>query len=288
MENPLEFSKRSRKAILFFVLFFLLIVITPRLIFLFKEPADFKFTQTDFEKKVFKKRTFSYSNNYESNRYSKKSRFKTPPEKFDPNQYSPSDWMNLGMSQKQADLIIRFGKRGFYSDEDLKKVFVISEKFFAVIKDSLVYPQKQVYEKVSYAKDEKKVKIIELNTASEEELMTIKGIGQYFAMNIIKKRDAFGGFIYKTQLLEVWKFDEEKLALISDFVSVDPTLIKQINLNSVTVEELKKHPYLTWNIANSIVKMRAQLGSFQKIEDIKRSVLVDEDFYQKIKPYLSL
>ena len=58
--------------------------------------------------------------------------------------------------------------------------------------------------------------------------MTIKGIGQYFAMNIIKKRDAFGGFISKKQLLEVWKFDEEKLALISDFVSVDPNLIKQI------------------------------------------------------------
>ncbi|MES2588597.1 MAG: helix-hairpin-helix domain-containing protein [Bacteroidota bacterium] len=286
MENPLEFSKRSRKAILFFVLFFLLIVITPRIIFLFREPSDFKFTQTDFEKKVFKKRTFSYSNNYTS--YSKKSKFKTPPKKFDPNEYSPSDWMNLGMSQKQADLIIRFGKRGFYSDEDLKKVFVISDKFFAVIKDSLFYPERKVFEKTTYTKEVKTIKIIELNTASEEELMTIKGIGQFFAKNIIKQRNALGGFISKKQLLEVWKMDEEKLSLLDEFISVDPNLIKQINLNSVTAEELKKHPYFTWNIANSIVKLRAQIGSYQKIEDIKRSVLVDEEFYNKIKPYLSL
>jgi DNA uptake protein ComE-like DNA-binding protein len=288
MKNPIAFSKRSRKAILFFVLFFLIIVLIPRFILFFKEPSKFEFTQTDFEKKVFKKRTFNFSKNtYSKNKYTKKSRYKTPEKKFDPNNYSPSDWMKLGMSQKQADLIIRFGKRGFYSDEDLRKVFVISDDFFNIIRDSIYYPEKKEFAKNESFKEQKTI-LIELNTASEEELIKIPGIGSFFAKNIIKRRDALGGFISKKQLLDVWKMDEEKLNSIDKYISVDPSLIKQIHLNEVSAEELKSNPYFNWNIANSIVKIRTQLGGFQKIDDIRRSVLVDDEFYTKIKPYLAL
>jgi competence protein ComEA len=287
MNKQEEFSKRSRRAILIFVALFLVVVLIPRAIVLFQKPSKFVFNQTDFEKKIFKKKEYK-KYQYENYSYSKKSKFKTPPAKFDPNKYSPSDWMNLGMSQKQADLIIKFGKRGFYSHEDLKKVFVISEKFFEVIKDSLVYPEKtqKVVEKFEYKKQEHKV--IDLNSASMEELISIPGIGEGFAKGIIKKRDALGGFISKNQLLEVWKFDQEKLTSIEEYIKVDPTTIRQIELNSVTIEELKLHPYFTWNIANSIVKLRTQMGGFQKIEDIKRSVLINDELFNKIKPYLTL
>jgi competence protein ComEA len=288
MENPIEFSKRSRKAILFFVLFFLIVVLIPRFVFYFQEPSEFEFSQTDFEQKVFKKKEYNFAKNkYSKNKYFKKSRYKSPPKKFDPNNYSPSDWMKLGMSQKQADLIIRFGKRGFYSNEDLRKVFVISDEFFNIIRDSIYYPEKQEPIKNESFKEQKTI-LVELNTASEEELIKIPGIGSFFAKNIIKRRDGLGGFISKNQLLEVWKMDEEKLNSIDKYISIDPSLIKQIHLNEVSAEELKSNPYFNWNIANSIVKIRTQLGGFQKIEDIKRSVLVDDEFYAKIKPYLAL
>lgn len=288
MNNLIEFSKRSRRAILIFVGFFIIVVLIPRVISLFQTPTKFSFIQTDFEKKVFAKKEYKKKYyEYGDNQF-KKSKFKTPPSKFDPNVYSPSDWMNLGMSQKQADLIIKFGKRGFYSNEDLKKVFVISDKFFAVIKDSLVYPQKtqKAVEKSEYKKQE--YKVLELNIASIEELISIPGIGPGFAKGIIKKRDALGGFISKTQLLEVYKFDQEKLTSIDSYIKVDANNIRQLDLNLISIEELKAHPYFTWNIANSIVKLRTQMGGFQKIEDIKRSVLIDNELFNKIKPYLTL
>lgn len=47
------------------------------------------------------------------------------------------------------------------------------------------------------------VKKINLNTATVEDLMTIKGIGETYARRIIEFRDAIGGFTYMEQLKEV-------------------------------------------------------------------------------------
>lgn len=285
MDNPIEFSKRSRKAILLFVLFLVIVVLIPRFVMLMQTPAAVKFSQTDFQKKAY---LSVKQNRFQSKNYkSKKSKFKRPNSKFDPNSYAPSDWINLGLSEKQAAILVKFGKRGFYSHEDLKKVFVISDDFFALIKDSLVYPEKTTFkktEKPSVAS----IVVVEINSAGEEELMKIKGIGSFFAKNIIKKRDALGGFISKEQLIEVWKMDSEKLYQIENFIEVDPDFIRKINVNTATAEELKAHPYFTWNVANSIVKLRQQLGGFQQLDDLKKSKLIDDDLFNKLAPYLML
>lgn len=286
MENPIDFSKRSRRAILIFVVLLIIIVLIPRFLSLFHYSEQFSFHQTNFEKIQFKKKVYS-KKFYKS--YLKKSKFKTPPKKFDPNTYTSADWMNLGMSQKQADLIVKFGKRGFYSDEDLKKVFVISEHFFAVIKDSLVYPERKNENTIAKsANKDLKIVYVEINSANETDLMELKGIGQFFAKNIVKKRNELGGFVKKEQLLEVWKMDQEKLDGIINNISIDIKAITQLPLNTVSAQELKNHPYFTWNVANSIVKLRSQMGGFQSIEDIRRSVLIDDELFTKIKPYLKL
>jgi competence protein ComEA len=287
MDNPLDFSKRTRRAILIFILLVSIVVIIPRFLTLFYPNEKFVFNQTDFEHKEFKQKPKNYKKDYQKrNKFLK---FKTPPKKFNPNNYTAQDWMNLGLSNKQADLILKFGKRGFYSHEDLKRVFVISEPFFNVIKDSLQYEERPKWENNYDKKTEaKKINIIELNSANEEELTQIKGIGSFFAKNIIKYRTQLGGFTSKIQLLEVWKMDQEKYDLLENFIKVDEELITKLQLNSVTVEDLKVHPYITWNVANSIVKLRTQMGGFSSIDDVKRSVLIDEELFKKIKPYITL
>ena len=65
-------------------------------------------------------------------------------------------------------------------------------------------------------------------------------------------------------------------------------MIKPIKLNSVSAEEIKSHPYLNWNKANSIIKIRDKKGGYKSILEIKESVLIDEECFENLKPYLSL
>jgi competence ComEA-like helix-hairpin-helix protein len=88
--------------------------------------------------------------------------------------------------------------------------------------------------------------------------------------------------------LEVWQFTPEKLTEIESSIQVNPSNLKKININLATVEELKNHPYISWNIANSIVKMRLQKGNFNSINDLLESKLITIEIFEKIKPYLTL
>lgn len=285
--NPFFVSKRSKRGVFIFIIISLLVVFTPRILFSLKQEETF-IVSSETIKEL--KRS-AYKSNYKRKKYKsnykKKNRFKIPPVKFNPNSYSMEEWMYLGLSNKQAAVVLKFTERGIYSNEQLKKIVFIPNQLYNLIKDSTIYP-----DKVDFASEKKKeTKLfsrIELNGADQEKLEEIPGIGTFFAKNILKHRDRLGGFLRKEQLLEVWKFDIEKLNAIEQYIEVDSEKIKRIELNTISVEELKDHPYLNWSAANSIIKIRAQKGRFKSIEEIKESVLMDEEMFEKLKPYLTL
>jgi len=116
----------------------------------------------------------------------------------------------------------------------------------------------------------------------------IRGIGSYFSKKIIDYRERLGGYIHKEQLLEIWKIDLVKYQEIEEFIYFGSEPVEKISINKASVEMLSKHPYINYKMANSIVKMRAQSGDYKEVKEIKRSKLIDEVTFVKIKPYLSL
>lgn len=284
-------SKSTKRGMLIFFVVLVIIFILPDVIVSMTTSPKASILLTDNKiaatvKLV--KRNFDTSKNRS---FEKESRYLAPLEAFDPNTYTLEDWMALGLSEKQAAVIIKFGRRGIRSNEDLKRIFVISDELFALIKDSAryapiesKYPEKQSYSGIT----PKLTKRVEINTATEEELMTVKGIGSFFAKQIIKKRNELGGFLTIQQLLEVWKMDEVKIQLIEPSITINSVLIRKINLNTTTAEELKSHPYISWNLANSIVKLRTQFGRFKSVEEVKKSVLMTDEVYDKLVNYLSV
>lgn len=282
-------SKRSKRGVFVFIAIAILVVYIPRILLNVFPSKDFVVKSSVIkELEENSKKKYSQFNFFHSKK--QKRAYKIPPAKFDPNQYTKRQWMYLGLSTKQADVVLKFTERGIYSNEQLKKIFVIPEDLYALIEDSTFYPERKINfatenNKLSYKKE--KI-LIELNSADQEKLESIPGVGSFYAKNILKYRERLGGFISKEQLLEVWKMDVEKYDLIEKYVEVDSKNISMLNINSATAEELKTHPYLNWNIANSIVKIRNKKKSFTKIEDIRESVLIDEELFEKIKPYLIL
>lgn len=214
--------------------------------------------------------------------FSKK--YYAPSKAFDPNHYTKDDWIKLGLSEKQADVVIRFTERGIRSNEELKKIYVIPSDLYELLKDSTIYTIRIVDQEPRIAK--MKV-LVELNSSSESDLLTIPGIGPYYAKKIIEYRSSLGGFVADKQLLEIWKFDEEKLSEIKPYLVIDDTELVRININSATIDELKSHPYISYSIANSIVKMRLH-EPYEEVSDIKRSKLIDDQLFDKLEPYLKV
>lgn len=287
-EDPFVISKRSKRGLLVLILASLGLIFFPRVYMFFQKEEAFVINSeqiAEFERthKKFEKRNYS-------NYYSKKKKYKAPDSKFNPNTYKLSDWMNLGLSEKQSVVVLKFTSRGIYSEEDLKRIFVIPDVLFELIRDSVIYPERiqNTPNQELFKKQAKQITLINLNTADTTEFMKIYGIGAFYAKQIIRYREKLGGFFKKEQLFEVWKMTPEAYDKIKDHVFISEKDVKRININSVTIEELKVHPYLKWNQANSIVKMRVQRNGFKNIEEIKESVLIDSETYDKLFPYLSL
>lgn len=224
-----------------------------------------------------------------SDKDTKRKRFQPPGSKFDPNLYTLNDWMQLGLSEKQSNVVLKFTQYGIHSNEELEKIFVIPEELFLLIKDSTYYPVKHESVKIIEESDQKRFTgVLELNGAKSDELVQLSGIGPYYSKKIVEYRERLGGYVRKEQLLELWKFDAKLLEQIEGQLSIDLNNVRKLNINQEEVDKLANHPYISYKVANSIVNIRKQHGDFKSIEDIKMSKLIDEELFVKLKPYITI
>ena len=290
MKSPFYISKKSRRGltVLFFLAFF--IVLIPRLYVHF-----LKVDTVLIKKPLIKAETKTNNSKSKENKkkYSKKKKklvYRSPKGKFDPNEYTHEDWMYLGLSEKQTNVIMRFLNHKIYTNEALKKIYVLPDTVYHLIKDSTVYPAHIFDEKETFVKKKSPSinTILELNTIDSLELISINGIGPFYASQIINYRNKLGGFYKREQLMEIWKMKEETYQILMESLIIDTSTLQKIHLNTVSFEKLKNHPYLSYSQANSIVKMRTQLGRFDSIISIKKSKLINDDTFLRVRPYLSL
>jgi competence protein ComEA len=233
---------------------------------------------------------------------------------FDPNQINQADWVRLGLSEKQAAAIIRYVEKGgqFRQVEDLKKMYTIStEKYLEIspyvkiTKPSQSYNQPPSIERMPssgaslataasrfknkpadlYAK--KAAVIVEINGADSARLDEIRGIGPAFALRILSYRERLGGFASKEQLMEVFGLDSLKFSEIKGQVRVDASSIRMIDINTVTAENLKNHPYLRFKQLNAIVQYRKQHGNYTSITDLAKVVVIPAETIARLAPYLT-
>ena len=127
---------------------------------------------------------------------------------------------------------------------------------------------------------------IELNTADSARLTTVRGIGGSFAIRIIRYRNRIGGFHNKEQLKEVYGLDSAKYAEIKDQLTVDPSAVIKVNINTVSFASLRQSPYLSYKQASAIIEYRTQHGNYSSIDDIGNVAIITPDVLHKIEPYI--
>ncbi|MDB4303980.1 helix-hairpin-helix domain-containing protein, partial [Desulfosarcina sp.] len=208
------------------------------------------------------------------------------PIAFDPNTASEDDFTKMGFNQKLTNSIVNYRSKGgsFRTKEDVKKIYGLSEKDYNILEPYIQLPENIVIHTEPVLKDVQ----IEINSADTLDLQQLAGIGPSFAHRIVKYRTMLGGYYKIEQLLEVYGMDSLRYAGIYEHLLVNPSNILKINVNTASIKELMKHPYIEFYLAKSILTYREEKGELTKINELQNIRLMYDELFFKIQPYLKL
>lgn len=219
--------------------------------------------------------------------------------KFDPNNLDEESWAQLGFSKKQIRVIKNYEAKGgkFYRKEDVAKIYAISANDYKRI-EPYIYINKPKFEtRNTLTKDEikdkfsnhnvKKNAILNINIADTTDWKSLTGIGSAYARRIVNYREALGGFYAVEQISEVYGLTSETFEKIRPYLQIEnSSKVRKLNVNTISVDFLAKHPYISKKQAQTIVNYRMQHGSFTQLESLLEIQSLDREFLRKIEPYL--
>lgn len=301
LKEYFNLSNIEQKGVIAFISLIIIIVLVPKFYQIFKTPQIE--SSTDFEKWA---ATFSTEENNqllsknESRNLHIESIEKTKEHNpsfilysFNPNTVSKENLIELGIKEKTAETFIKFRNSGakFYKKEDFKNVYGISDEDYKRLENYIVIPKDTAYQIDKKPKKDYEDKValkLELNFADSADFIKLSGIGPVFASRIVKYREKLGGYLNKSQLMEVYGITDTLYQKIDSFLLLDTKNIQKINLNTADFKTFINHPYIDYNVTNSILKYRDQNGNFERIEDLKLLYSLDEKTIEKIKPYLTI
>lgn len=160
---------------------------------------------------------------------------------FNPNTVSIDDLCRLGFTLKQARSIESYRKKGgrFRRKSDFAKSFVVSDSIYRRLEQYIEIP------------------LLDLNQADSAAFDGLPGIGGWYASKMIEYRKELGGYSYKEQLMEIWKFDKEKFDALSDLIVISPEHMTPYPLWTLPADSLRLHPYIgNYETARAIVLFR--------------------------------
>lgn len=192
---------------------------------------------------------------------------------FDPNTVTLAELQRLGLSARQAQTIENYRSKGghFRSKADFQKMYVVSDTLFARLEPYIDIPK------------------LELNAADSAALVTLRGIGPWYARKILDYRDRLGGYRDKAQLLEIEGMDAQRYAGFADGITVDTARIRPLDLWHASDTLLAAHPYLGPKGARSIVRYRALYDSARwNLADLVREGALSAKDIEKLKSYIEI
>ena len=283
LKNYLSITKKEWNGIVVLVILIALVLVAPYVYQLFGKDSTINIK--DFDKAIAQLNKGAYSEAFSSENSQSGYKISRPVMfSFNPNNLSVAQWEQLGLSERQSKIIKRYEASGgrFYKKEDVKKMYGLADSDYKKLEPYIVIP-KEVY----ISKKAQPGEIIEINSADSVRLTKVRGVGPGFAKRIYRYKERLGGFYSKTQLKDVYGIDSVKFAEIEPGVSVDPTLVRKININNISFNQLRLFPYLNYKQGNAIIEYRNQHGSYASISDMKNIAILDDVILRKIEPYLS-
>lgn len=201
---------------------------------------------------------------------------------FDPNVLPVDSLVLLGFPEKIAQRLDNYRAKGgrFFIRGDVKKIYGISEELYLSIEPYIMLPD-------THATVSEKNTRIDINAVTERGLEEVPEIGSVLAGRIIRYRKLLGGFVSLNQLDEVYQLEGSVLFELKTRGFVQKDFIpKRLSVNLATAEELMKHPYISSQLAEDIVRFREINGAIESEKLLASFKSVDKGNFEKLISYL--
>ena len=121
-----------------------------------------------------------------------------------------------------------------------------------------------------------------LNTADSTALVTVPGIGPYFARKVIWYGERLGGYVSVDQLDEIEGFPLDA----KDYFVVENACPEKLNINQLSLAALKRHPYINYFQAKAILDYRRLHGPIHSLDDLRLSKDFSPEAIARLTPYV--
>ena len=220
---------------------------------------------------------------------------------FDPNTADSTQLLRLGLQPWQVQNIYRYRARGgvYRKPTDFARLYGLTAKQYRELEPYIrisddYRPAAEVYaapeERAVAPRDTLAfpVKIgpterVALNLADTALLKRVPGIGSYFARRIVSYRQRLGGYCSTAQLEEIDDFPLEAIP----YFEVDTAHIQKLNLNQLSLSQLKRHPYINYLQARDIVDYRRLKGPLRSLDDLRLLRDFPSETIERLRPYVT-
>lgn len=219
---------------------------------------------------------------------------------FDPNTADSTQLLRLGLRPWQVRNIYKYRASGgvYRKPEDFARLYGLTVKQYRQIEPyirissdyapaSSLVGERPKYEKFErdtllYPVKIKSTEHIILNTADTLTLKKVPGIGSGWAHAIVAYGERLGGYTDVSQLLEIDGFPEETLHY---FVVSNPQT-RKLNLNKLTLNQLRRHPYINFYQAREICDYRRLKGPLTSLGQLRLLKDFPPEAINRLAPYV--
>ena len=224
---------------------------------------------------------------------------------FDPNTADSTQLLRLGLRPYQVRIIYKYRAHGgvYRTPEDFSELYGLTQEQYhelaPYIKISNDYRpaselfnhdatssasdyQQQYRDTLKFPLKIKDNEFVMLNNLDTNQFKKVPGIGSYYARRIVDYGRRLGGYVSTEQLREINGFPEESI----HFFKINSTHIQKMNLNQLTLNQLKSHPYLNFYQARAIVDYRRLREPLKSLDDLKLLPEFPSDALSRLEPYV--
>ncbi len=216
---------------------------------------------------------------------------------FDPNTADSTALLRLGLQPYQVRNIYKYRAAGgiYRQKEDFAQLYGLTlkeyrelEPYIQISADyrpaaEVVKPVRKEGDTLRYSTKLTEGMTINAALADTAQLRQVPGIGFYFARQIVRYRERLGGFVSIDQLDEIDGFPTEA----KKFLTLDSGKpLRKLNLNKLSLDELKRHPYINYYQARAIVEFRRTNGKLTSLDDLQLMHDFTSEARQRLAPYI--